>query len=621
MSNGFFRRLLVAGAAVLATGLASVPARAASPPSPPSLGHGPWKPTAASVHLMRPAGSTAGPSAGAPSGQRVMPDAPAGNGQLTYHFGPIQDSPKLFVDFWGSDFNADTDAAGFTGSQGANYLTAFLNEIAGSAWLSSPMQYCEADRVAMPPNATITSCGGNTHAGVPVVPVQTWNDGNAVAITHPNLTQIDAEADAARTHFLIPAGDFNSTVIVVSPPGKSTFSDPSIGPGSFCAFHFFTTTTVFAYQPWSPDAGTGCHTNEVNATNDTFGHGHFDGLSISSGHEVAEVITDPLPGVLDQVGNTTFGWIDAAGFENGDKCSRLHIWPERDITFATDFFAVQPLYSDEGATCALEEVGGLTNAHAAIAAQDAAHRDVFVRALDNSLWTRSSAGGPWSAWTALGGVLLAGPAAVSRGSGFLDVFVRGGDSALWHRPWNSTTGWGAWESLGGLIYSTPAAASWASNRLDVVAVGHDGGLWHRAWDGTSWQAWEPLGGVVTADPSAVSFTTNRVDVFVRGGDFALWHRSFNGTSWAAWEPLGGLLGSGTSAASTGTNLLQVFVLATDGSIWRDNFDGSTWSWSGLGGTWPMDPAAISPPAASGTRFIEFFNPGSNGSTERLVLGQ
>jgi hypothetical protein len=614
MSNGFVRRLLVAGAAVLATGVTTVPANAASPS--PAF-HGPWKATAASVHLMRPVGSTAGPSAGAPAGQRAMPDAPAGTGQLTYHFGPIQNAPRLFVDFWGSDFNTDTDAAGFTGSQGASYLTDFLNEIAGSAWLSSQTQYCQADRVAMPPNATITSCGGNTHAGVPDVPVQTWNDANATAITTPSIAQIGAEADTAAAHFGIAPGDFNSTVIVVSPPNKSTFSS---GGSQFCAFHTFTTITVFAYQPWSPDAGSGCHTNEVNVANDTFGHGHFDGLSISSGHEVAEAITDPLPGVQDAHGNTFFGWLDASGLETGDKCSRLQIWPERNLTFSSNFFAVQPLYSDAGATCALEEVGGLTNAHAAIAAQDATHRDVFVRALDGSLWTRSSAGGPWSAWTALGGVLLAGPAAVSRGSGFLDVFVRGGDSALWHRPWNSTTGWGAWESLGGLIYSTPAAASWASNRLDVVAVGHDGGLWHRAWDGMTWQAWEPLGGVVTADPSAVSFTANRVDVFVRGGDFALWHRSFDGTSWASWEPLGGLLGSGTSAASTGTNLLQVFVLATDGSIWRDNFNGSTWSWSGLGGSWPMDPAAISAPSA-GFRLVEFFNPGSNGSTERLVLGQ
>lgn len=620
---GSLRRLMVAGAAVLAAGTTAVPVHAATPGPGASASINP-----ATVHVMRPAGSTASPSVGRPA-VRVGKDTPAGSGGLTYFFAPVQNQPRLYLDFWGSDFMTDTDAGGFTGTQGATYVQDFLNEMAGSAWLSSQTQFCEADKQAMPINSTIDNCGSvNTHAGVTGAVSGVWvhPPTDPAAPSQPDLAAIGQEVDLARMHFALNPGDVNATIIVFSPTGKSTFSDPNVG--SFCAFHSFTGGptiddfrqfgSVFAYIPWLPDQGSACHTNEVNSTNGPLGQGHFDGFSISTGHEVAEAITDPLPGIEDNNGNQFAGWLDSAGLETGDKCSRLQIWPERNITFGPDFFAVQPLWSDSAEACALESVGGLSTNQPAIATQDPVHRDVFVRSGDGAVWTRSSSGGAWGGWSSLGGLTPSGPAAVSWGPGRLDMFVRGMDNGLWHRGWTTANGWSGWQALGGIITSAPTVSSWAANRLDVFARGNDGALWHIAWTGSVWSPWQSLGGAVTADPGAVSWASNRIDVFIRSTDNGMWHIGWNGSSWSGWESHGGGFTSGFTASSTAPNQVSAYAVGLDHQIWRLSWNGSAWvGWQALGGQLTRAPAAVAPP---GGVPVELITTGSNGTTERLVLG-
>jgi hypothetical protein len=598
------------GGGAVAYGAAAVPAHGANL-TPAS---GPWTPGRASAHVMRPLGSTAPPSAA-----RVRRDAPNGSGQLVYGFAQIQTQPQLFLDFWGSDFNTDADGGGFTGAQGANYVEDFLNEAIGGPYMGSQTQYCQADKVSMPSNATISSCGGNTHAGVPggVPGAQIWNDTTTVAPSQPDFGMIGQEADAARTHFGLPGGDINATVIVFSPPGKSTFSDPSIGP--FCGFHDFTASTIFAYVPWSPDQGANCLTNVINATNGPLGQGHFDGLSVVTGHEVAETITDPLPNLVVN-GTQFFGWADADGLETGDKCQGLQIWPTTDIT-TTDFFAVQPLWSDAGGSCVMEDIAGSISGHAAIAARDATHRDVFVRGGDGHVYWKTATNDVWSGWQSLGGSTPSSPAAVSWDSNRIDLFVRGGDNGLWHKSWTSTGGWSPnWDGLGGTISTSPAVASWAPNRLDVFVVGTDSRLYHKSWNGSMWSGYDGQGGTITADPAAVSWAPNRIDVFVRGGDSALWHKSWNGSSWSGYDGLGGSFASGFGAASTGAGELQVFGLGGDHKVYRKSFNGSWGGFVSLDGAWPSDPATISPPS-TGTRLVELFMIGNTTATvERQILG-
>ncbi len=308
-------------------------------------------------------------------------------------------------------------------------------------------------------------------------------------------------------------------------------------------------------------------------SNDSFGHGHFDGFSIALGHELAEAATDPLPGLVAS-GQRTFGWVDGSGLESGDKCVQLTTWPWKNVAFGggNNFFAVQPLWTDAGATCAMEDIGGLSTAHAAAASWDASRRDVFVR---------------------------------------------GSDGSVWHARWNGS-GWSGWEPLGGTIVSGPAVASWGPNRLDVFVRGTDNSLWHKAWDGSSWSGWESLGGGLSSDVSAVSWGFNRLDVFGRGGDSAMWHKAWTGSGWSSWESRGGLFLGGPGTASTASGQLQVLALGLDGALWRQAWTGSAWTaWSSLEGLWPTDPASVSPPSSG---VVEHYMVGFGSTLERLVPG-
>jgi hypothetical protein len=93
--------------------------------------------------------------------------------------------------------------------------------------------------------------------------------------------------------------------------------------------------------PYQPDAGTACGRNFINS-NDSFGHGYFDGFSVVGGHEYAEAITDPFP---------NSGWVDSSGAENGDKCA----WAgsSGDVGLGSYSFAVQPLWSNLAGGCVL----------------------------------------------------------------------------------------------------------------------------------------------------------------------------------------------------------------------------------------------------------------------------
>lgn len=76
--------------------------------------------------------------------------------------------------------------------------------------------------------------------------------------------------------------------MTVRPPtGHST---PGFGI-SFCAYHRAIAAdpnVTYTNLPYMTDAGTNCG-NSVNGSN-----GKLDGVSIVEGHELAEVITDPL---------------------------------------------------------------------------------------------------------------------------------------------------------------------------------------------------------------------------------------------------------------------------------------------------------------------------------------
>jgi len=584
--------------------LSAVPASAASPRASWT---GKGKP-----HIMRPVGA-----AGQGTANAIKRAAPTnGTGSLIYGKGPVQRQPQVFLDFWGAEWtNGTTDAGGFTGATAQTYIQTFLHDIAGSAWFGSQTQYCDSTT----PGAT--TCAANLpHVGTTSPNINVWNNTSTTPI--PTDLGIFNEADAAAAHFGLQ-NVVNATVIVLTPTNQSYFQSGNIG---FCGYHSFTDRTVYAYIPWMPDApngGASCATNNVNPTNDAFGHGHFDGYSIVLGHEVAEAATDPLPGAVFQGDpNPTFGWLDTDGFETADKCEALTTFPATNVALgatANDRFAVQALWSNSTNSCPTEDLAGGSNGHAAITSSGANNKDVFIRGLDGALYTKHWDGTGWSPWASLGGGLTTAPSAVSWGAGRIDVFAEGRDGALWHIAF-ANGGWTGWQSLGGLIIFGPAASSWAVGGLDVAAVGRDHAMWHIRWNGSSWSPWQSLGGGFTADPSAVSWRggSDRVDIFARGQDGQLWQDAWTGSAWSGWLARGGGFNGGPAVASTAPGLLQVFGVGLDNALWHETWNGSSWSgFSSLGGTWPQNPSAVSPPSSNA---IELAMVGSSKTTERLVTG-
>lgn len=87
--------------------------------------------------------------------------------------------------------------------------------------------------------------------------------------------------------------------------------------------------------PYIPDAGYGCGANAVAP----YSGQPLDGVSIVSGHEEAETITDP---------DASTGWLDAGGNEIADKCAWYDLQDTQfgGTTYGTNMFATQPLWSN-----------------------------------------------------------------------------------------------------------------------------------------------------------------------------------------------------------------------------------------------------------------------------------
>jgi serine protease len=320
--------------------------------------------------------------AGGPGGA-CCPSPTAAAGDLRYRTanGRIQTNPGVYVVFWGPHWQSGfTDSGGYTNTQAMTYLDDFLAGIGGTSWNGSQTQYCEGPAV---PVGT-TDCTGLATTGTVGNPAGmlkgTWVDPSAVPafprvgvsrcvnaaptsfsqicpfgllpvplpIDPSNLADnsdaaISGEASRAVDHF---GWDPDGNYVVVLGPGD----DPQDFGHVWCAYHSESTSSSasgghpFSYtaQPYEPDAGSGCGQNYVNAANNAYGNGWFDGFSIVLGHEVAETETDPLY-------QSATGWRDANGGETGDKCAWISPGSPGgmyDLTLGAHSYAVQTLWSN-----------------------------------------------------------------------------------------------------------------------------------------------------------------------------------------------------------------------------------------------------------------------------------
>lgn len=235
-------------------------------------------------------------------------NAPLVSGALTYGGGAVATNPVVYLDFWGSQWDSDTNGV-------EQYMQSLFSGLGDSSdsWSTSMSQYTDG-------NGNPVTFSGSVLGG-------TWVDDAAPAPASASQADIAAEAQNAAAQFGVSGP--NVDIFVVSPSGTSPDGFPNTG---FCAWHDWNGTTAYTNMPYVLDAGSSCGANSVQ--------NQLDGFSIVGGHEYAEAVTDPVP---------PSGWTDTSnGQEIGDLCAWQNLQP---ISFDTGTFAMQPLWSDNDNGC------------------------------------------------------------------------------------------------------------------------------------------------------------------------------------------------------------------------------------------------------------------------------
>ncbi|MGD8380259.1 MAG: hypothetical protein PVI37_04710 [Gammaproteobacteria bacterium] len=236
----------------------------------------------------------------------------------------VETAPKVYLVFWGSQWNG-SDPSGE-----ATLLQSFLNDVGGSSWLNSVTQYCQGV-------ATGTEfCNGNgTAAGNPAGILQgVWYDTSSSSPKRPRQSQLAAEAVNAAAHFGNTAsGSNDSTQYIIATASGVT---PQGFGTQYCAWHSYTSSSygnvAYTNFPYITDAGAACGAN-FN------GLGPNAGITMVSGHELAETMSDQFP---------SGGWLDSGGAENGDKCAWISSGQgaSANVQIGSGTYAVQSLWSN-----------------------------------------------------------------------------------------------------------------------------------------------------------------------------------------------------------------------------------------------------------------------------------
>ncbi|MGF1426058.1 hypothetical protein [Kitasatospora sp. LaBMicrA B282] len=287
------RRVLTAAGAVLS--LALLPGFANAPGA------------VAAPHQSRP-GAYLGQAAThhtTPTRQRPGAD------QMYYNGGPVQHSPVVYLDFWGSQWDSDTNGV-------EQYMANLFNGLGTGQdnWSTVTSQY--TDSSGSGPTFTGPVLGGS------------WVDDASPAPASSQQQDIAAEADSAAAHFGV-AGNPDAQIVVMSPSGTSPDGWPASG---FCAWHDYTGSVSYTNMPYQLDAPAGSR-----CPNNLLGN-PLSAFSIVEGHEYAESISDPQP---------SSGWVDPSGEEIGDLCESNF----QNVTLPTGTFPMQPLWSNKAGGCSI----------------------------------------------------------------------------------------------------------------------------------------------------------------------------------------------------------------------------------------------------------------------------
>jgi hypothetical protein len=247
----------------------------------------------------------------------IEPDCP-----MSYHGGPVQHTPHVYLLFWGPNWQGD---AGQDATM--NYLLNYFDGLGvgpQDTWSATTDQYGD-------------TTGHPAYSGSVLTAAYQDTSSPPVGLTD---SQLGTEADALASS--VGISDLtNAQIVIASQPGTCPqgFYAPSCngGSGYYCAYHS-NSNVPYTNLPYLLDStgSQGCGQAFINNGRDGFG--------IVEGHEFAETVTDPFP---------SSGWADyndSSGGEIGDKCAWQNL---ADVALSTGSFAMQPLWSNSANACVM----------------------------------------------------------------------------------------------------------------------------------------------------------------------------------------------------------------------------------------------------------------------------
>jgi hypothetical protein len=263
---------------------------------------------------------------GRASGARPL----AGDGDLRYNGGPVQENPQVFLIFWGPTWSISDPAT--------NDVVHFFNDFGHTRYDNIVSQYHDTVVSSIPNTLTLD----DVYFDSSTPPTEKMHCSNLAIDDSSIVTEVD-NAISARGW---PNDPNNSTYFVYTPIGDVVWN-PLVGcsfpgpVGNYCGYHGFS-GVAYAAVPYVDTTfsgtGVGCHPN-VQAEADPEG----DALANVSAQEEMDAITDPRG----------TAWHDIANFEIADKCVSDYSGAPAGYTDLNSggFFYLQTMYSNASHEC------------------------------------------------------------------------------------------------------------------------------------------------------------------------------------------------------------------------------------------------------------------------------
>jgi len=251
---------------------------------------------------------------------------PLGNGNLINRGGATLPSVNLYAIFWGP--------ASTLNSTYQTNTTTFLSGLNCSGATCTGLTNTIKQYVG---GATLGINFANSTSAAPTVFVDTSNPPTSAPSTTSIANEVVKVVVTNAKKALDPKGLY--LVFTSNYPSRA----------GYCAWHSagsakvgtVTTKFTFGYMPNLASALSGCGAHFLpNYATSGLGEA-FDSLFNVTTHELYETMSDPM--------TTGYGWYDAAGYENGDKCSWYWSTP---LVISGRTYYVQQEYSNATSSCA-----------------------------------------------------------------------------------------------------------------------------------------------------------------------------------------------------------------------------------------------------------------------------